>query len=1478
MEDFKGMCRDTLRVKTPNGMWEFARNILLGKGFKSVANEDGFDTINTVPGIIIGKINSAEHAVYFSIEGEFSRIGYTTLDENFSIYHPVLKSIYLGFKINRPIEGVYLYNFKGELIVGFCDGVFQDSNTPKLVNIFNLGIEVDLNYELINPADISKLQYFTESLEGVFNIDYSESGTLDADIIYITYAYVLADGVTTSAFFPVHTIAYPTINYQNKDRRNLILSLTDLDPNYNAIVIGLIINTNNGLVAYNSNNIPYSGTTYNTILSTLANYLEGSLDELLVTTSVYSRIKTMTMHNSELIIGNLVKEDGLKFQKYANLLNLRLWYDVRAENKYTLPILCPDEVYAFYVELQLLNGTWTEAYHIPNNTAPEVGELDDYGDTEFNTRGLNGVNEGVTYKKFHLVNSGRFLDYTIPCDITDEDQMELKWGIFRNEETYPNNDEYDSTVDYNGNMLDLLDLRGEGIRYHRVPGLDRLVQKFPCRLGYTDRNLGSSSTETEFHGLVPAFAVNVDNFDSIVPDEIKNKIQAFRLSVVKRKKGDTLVEDINFLRQSWVVQQNTVDGIKDFEVVMTEKAAANGTDEIKYNVAQFGNSRVYSPTLSILKPNLAPKIIKANYGVTMGFGGAGNGVPYDEFDFTIPGKVGNLGGIFYAPPGHVAYTPQYIKIKEEQKYAKFLNLKYIPDNVEAENTLFIEDFVKLEAKNNLTPVNTVDASNTLDNRWNPLLILNTDDTGNNEEFDTVGWNHLNKTYEAIIIDRVEGNTTNNSFLYGISSTFLNLTKNVYEGFKPKEFITIGRAVLNDTQRKFKEGGDVFTSNTFSGFITQRRGTTIQGGLRYRPNAIKGAIGIYNLSNIFHVKDKDYFVTYLLSGSGNNVAELLLFNYKQDYFAQENLRSLNDLIIDLPFDIEGNFVNYFPYRIHRSLKIGNETLDTGNLRTFLANRYKEMLNDRGEVIAVRGTNKQVFIQQRQSLFVASIKDKLNSNAEETYLGESDLFDRTPEEIMYADTRGYIGCSSQFAAFIFRDGYVVVDQVKGKIFIINNDVDEISKNYMFNWFNENWKTQLPEDGFFTLNRFNRKQNIDNPFTQIGHTVGFDYKYNRLLFTKKQFNFYFEGLLATPFFDFDGEWYYENKTKNINSIRLILPNQPNNNAAFYVQYYSSDFIVIFGYVFMFKTTPLVDGDILIGATKADTFNNIEVALLAKLISDGLIEGEDYIYNSYPNAIPNPYIDLVLLNNDITDIGSFAYPNGVNLNLYVATVPVRIKLNYFDKNYFEEKSKTFSYSLDNKVWVCEHDYYPCFYLDNAKGLYSNLIKEDGTYIFKHNSKTNKYYYYNYLRFNSYVDIIFNSRPDLQKIYQAIDFNTQVIDVTGRTRYFDTIKAVQIYNDNQCSIETILNPNDVMSVRVVENKWQFNDFRDVRAEHTGSPVVDDEGIIDVNTLNNNKSYFDKSNFISTFIVIRVIISYNEEDAVTTYLHLINVKSRMSDR
>lgn len=1327
MDTFKGLFRDGTRVKTPPSMWEFARNILLGKGFQSISNEYGFEVEATIPGELLGVISANEETVIYSIDGGFSCIGIIKSD-NPSVYIPKIRSVYLGFKINRPIEGIFYYNYNKELIVVWCDGVFLDSNTPKLLNLSDIDIALTPLLEFVTPSDVELLGLFSPSQEGLLDITYGPLLTLPIDVVYITWTYIQPDGISTTGYFPVHHIAYPVYQFNDEKQRSIILTLTELDSNYTQIKIGLVVNKDNALVAYESGIFNMSGSTFTTEISSLSSYSEITVDKLVIPTIVYNRIKSMTIQDNQLVIGNIATSVNLDINKFlVNVeLGLTLVTDIESNKEFTHPTLCPDEVYAIYLQPQLLSGEWTDAYPLVGPAARTPNELAVLTSTDLISLGLSDGTNGIApsvYKRFHVENTGDFVlpPPYIPTNIVHN---ELNWGYWENDELYPNDIRFNGAIDYQGNpIVGGEDVRNTPIRYFRVPGIDNIVKKVPIGLGRHEYDLDPYNPPNQFNGVVPRFGVYVKNFDTAVPKELRDRLQGFRLLIVKKKEGDNVVEDISMLGRSMIHDMNTDGNVIPYNL-QVEQQPTNFPGRYS-SYYQFGFSRIYSSSLFQLNTTVPSKLIKANYatGLEIPF------VPNATTDVGVKNNtsLGNVGNFYLIP--------------NLQRYAYIQEISYIPENNISANTLFVENIVQLKAVNYLQTQN--DGYTLATHKWNPLLVYVEPNPLNFDDVTLPYYNTGTKLYNPI--------TESGTDVYRklVNATILNLVKNVHLGFSPKEFISLGKVSMTDTKKVLHKNGDMFTNNLISRSVAMTRGTSILGRISYFQMHLRGNWSRLSNSRAYSSHAKQYGFQYDLVGDNSQTGLLNTFNYSPLSDNQLGFRSLNDLIVVTGFNINNKTVSYFPFRVARTQKIANENLQTDILRTFRANDYYEMPNNRGEVIAVRGSNKQLYIQQKYSLFVALLKDKLTTGESETYLGQGDLFDRNPEEIRYNTDKGYVGCTNQFASMIVPDGYVVVDQIKGNIFIIGEGFTEITKAGVTNWFEQNWNT----DGYFTLDRFNNKQPVDNPFNSIGHLIGYDEKFNRLLFTKKYYKFLKEDEVGT-IYSFDGEHYY------------------------------------------------------IGLNES-----------------------------------------------------------------------RIRLDFADTNYFENKSLTLSFSLSDKVFVCEHDYYPNAYYFNSFGLKSitndkTLLLNNGYRSYKHNVyNQRKGTYYNGITYDSYVDLIFNSRLDLSKQYQAIEWESVVEGIDNVRKYNKTVDKIVIYTDYQCSGEVTVDQFE--TARNVEGVWNLNEFRDIVVNQS-LPLIDRRGVIQVTNLNNNKSYFEKSIFISTFVVVRLIMSNQTNDDV--YVNMVNVKSRISKR
>lgn len=198
-----------------------------------------------------------------------------------------------------------------------------------------------------------------------------------------------------------------------------------------------------------------------------------------------------------------------------------------------------------------------------------------------------------------------------------------------------------------------------------------------------------------------------------------------------------------------------------------------------------------------------------------------------------------------------------------------------------------------------------------------------------------------------------------------------------------------------------------------------------------------------------------------------------------YETSMNWKGFNDVT---QFKNIDNIVDKFPSRIIRSNVNNMESNDIG-WRKFKADSYKDIPITKGHITNILSDSKSLYIQMLHTLFVTSVKDSLGQGSEGTYIGTSDIFERTPTEIIFNNT-GQIGCNNRFSSIITRYGYFVCDNFNHSIYHIKgeNDVTKLSDIGMQNWFNK----------FI-------ESDSTNPYKINGSFFTFDDYTSRLLFTQ-------------------------------------------------------------------------------------------------------------------------------------------------------------------------------------------------------------------------------------------------------------------------------------------------------------------------------------------------------------------------------------------
>ena len=1268
MNDFKGLSRDTSVIKTPEQMWQFARNILLTNKYLSITNEKGNEYGYEIPGVVIGHIITNDDIVYLSVDGNYSCIGY--VNQYNQVYTPVLRTTNpnFKFKLNCPIEGVYVYNYKKELVIVFSDGVNQDSSTPKLINLHNPQVQLSSTKEFINSDDYVMFELFNYTELPSSNFEY-EKGSFDAEVVHLAFCYVFDDN-TDALYSPIIETCYPNLKGYNTIRRNIKFNLSNLSSKFKKIKLAFIIKKDAGTFAYTTPILSIIDNKIEYILSTEETLTAITPEEIVITPERFTKIKTITKTANQIEVGNVEIPKQEDLQKYANLLTLEITPIVDINNKYaTHPTFLPDEVYAFNVIPIYLDGTKGLALHIPGRqgTPQEKAVLTDAEIKSYNLNYSEFLGKG--YKSFHFNNTGIISDNS------------ATFGYWENESVYPNKERYNSS------SLGGEDLRNTPIRYHRFPSLDNIdatsiFNNNSLIIGGLDTKTASSSSI----GKTIRFNLKLINFNDVFPEEIRKQLQGYEIVFEKRQRGGTYIE-----QHGLVYNYNYKDGTS----VIRDIPDGKKTYTISSNPLSFGKTLFFNTDILENKVNINSNILKVY-----------NSVNIRKFSNFISNG---------APP---FYVKGILKDKKD-RFAKITKAEYLlADNIVQQNA-YQEENLSLQLTNSasylFTPLQTSDEVFNILQVGLLTLNKNLYNLEYNTSFISVG-TVLFKDYYLYDNPLTNGDVFVSSIIDKnfTRSDKLNIKKINYDCFS---------YLLGSVLNLYSTSGNDYIIN--GNTLSENRVVEL---VDVATTPILG-IDVFSVNVYLTWKTEDVNVL-----NSNDYTTIIKSKKAVYYF--------NDYINSIPPALIENFVNYFPYRVYKGLAIPNESLQTKNLRFFPTNSYYDMRNDRGEIIALRGYNRGLYIQQRYSLFESYIADKLNATAEETYLGSSELFDRIPEEILYNDNIGYIGSNSQFACIIFRDGYATVDEEQGKVFIVNKGLSEISQQNLKNYFRQ----ALPLGNKYTKkDLLGKTVKVDNPFSSIGYLIGFDEEYNRLILTKK----YYTPKNNTIDLTFDGEFYYDERSK--------------------------------------------------------------------------------------------------------------------------------KIDFDNESYFINESKTFSFALDSKTWVCEHDYFPNAYFYNNKGFFlSKSVIGGNTKIYKHNSnKVNPGNFFG-KQYQSYVDLIFNGRLDISKQYQALNWVSESFDIATNTELqFDTIDKVMFYNNHQCSGYIEVSKTDLKTSRNAEGIWQLNEFRDMLIS-PDKKILNDDGSLITNNISLTKQWFNKGMFFGNFIVVRML--WDNTTKVLKHIHNVNVKSVLSQR
>lgn len=1113
----------------------YAENIAIGEGNQSYVNEDGFalkldlnkslkNIFNTTQEVtIIGTIPTNIGVVLFAIYGDYHCIIYIKTDTvDDTGYHTIDRIIYsdgtnsnLNFNSSRPIHGDYIYNYKNELVITFTEGISEEANETRIINLNDpdgCGEPITTNndckiYVVINTSMfnlIPDLEYPT------LNIEVQEGGNIKTGAYQIAIAYKLKDGTYTN----YSILSVPVIvcgNYgedykPNSDiNRNLKISFVKPDVSFEFYKLAIVHITDTTQLVYETEDI-YLKSNNEYIVSNLTTYSLITLDDIFIKNISYIREQTLVNYNNRLIRGNVqtldittLNEDLKKFTEN----NLNVGFEsikaseiINTSSKY----FKENESYVLYAGYFDYKGDLINIYHIPNKTDK----------TNIPTL-YNGLD-------FTLQHTSVQPDET---DILTEDEMpsvyftgydgdEKLKGVIRSMKWNVDSNEYlnltSSVIDTNVNnilkstqtsdnkkiTIDVLNIENKtnntchiniDLEYRLQPWIKPNenaqfdpTNEFSSKYKYIITLYDLSDIEKPKSLKQLSIATNVDfrftlfnlNWEGYIEND------NLKLGIV----SELITEDIKDVYYNF-----TLDGIKSsitynnpYSPCYNFKVNIKNNSQIpKYvkSIAYFYiehniyNSRILSQALCIPDTNIIN--FAANQKFEGQFEGA-NALRFYPFEY-LYNKISKI-------KANVEYKYNLGALVGESGTKEYFNSKPNPEDPNGDwitETETIEgihftgfDEAYLDKTYAVFKTTENDELNTNEFEKHGVKIL---------DRDILNLNKLNHPIvDEILLEYVSNDNTSQQNIAGDSYyrtkdititnypptakseypynptivELINPSSKLYSNLQNQK-LQIASPIISITNKN----SVYLTGDTFLSYLTLRI-TTPAESFRYGDSEHKDLDSNntvyrwiltfpiesrYNLIARYsdNIIDKPYF---LHNASLQKYVELIGTSYKVDnYINTEVGKGYNPIYNENGIE---NFI-YFgeipgvsnhPHRIIRSL-VQNTESTTLNWRIFKTDDYKDLPFNRGGIISLKTDNKNLYIQQKYGLHILQQRDQLNNNESgDSYLGTSDLFNMEPKEVIYSPS-GYIGCENQFDTSVNVNGYVVIDVIHKKIFMVSGD---------------------------------------------------------------------------------------------------------------------------------------------------------------------------------------------------------------------------------------------------------------------------------------------------------------------------------------------------------------------------------------------------------------------------------------------------------
>lgn len=1158
----KGLNKDVYELNQQDSSYTFALNAIneSEKGdFTTLINEVGnIECLdlprNTFP---IGSILlNSEEIILFIKDKDNTKNQIILANLNQCSIITLVDSTCLNFQ--NQIQGVYRTLNGCDRIIYFVDGINSDRvlNIDEIIrnptnhsylDVFgNFDCELIKNKRNINIANIRNIvvnnsggnlgigmYQFILQYEDIFGNGSDYFGfTLAEPIVYGNY------GSDYKNIIGGDPLLFPTTNKSISIEINNI----DLSYKYLNIIVGY---TKNSVTTYYQ--VEKIGITDITIPYTLSDITQDgtkliTYDKLIVSTNPYDVSETITQTDNRLIKANVKGKirDYSEFQRLTSQIKV---------NYVTKPILhntlnsssvsglsksgtaysdyrtyMRDEIYSLGIVYVFNDGTETPAFHIPGrdknipnkviafpasdpNTHSRPNNNIGFTDTGWDSALIQADSGGNILPDFKFLIDSEFINdnghkycerwkafntayRTELNNVNSEYYSKGELAFYESENRYPviqdcNNNYVYPVEELNGRIV------GKKIRHHKMPDTT-LEEHFTL---YNNDNY-----------ILP---LGLEFTDIFIPTSYQNEVLGYYIVREQRTQNNKTILDKGIIYENAIINDIHInDNDNQDWYVQTTIAGRHHREQ--------GNSFPFIPNYSS---------IDTDCGNT--YGHAASYIYYNHKSVAFHGAVSKFYNSIFSSSyfkterilnGNINSWNNVRENDEISRYYKnaFYDNSYIKPNQQT-NLVLDKDAIYIEADNEIASgylllhflnnnaqkalvfefKDTVDAVSSSDAfvEGDINVIYGSMKLYNRIAYGQVGLRKYFKTHNELIPRSITstiqfgGDCFINKFSFfsssftkkcdGNDSIAFDVNKTLITHFIESEINTELRHIdITDTVNKDNTFWDYFNGSFIDFFNLDWNGYTI------------------NFDNLGQGGTSAWF---------NNVYIKNKYLYNKDFSLSDTTKPYFSL--DINFEYCKECREKFPTRIVYSEQ-GNQEQTRDTYRIFLANNYRDLPANTGEITNLFINFDELYAHTKQSLYKIVTKPyQINTDQTTLYVGTGEFFSVPPRELI-STTYGYGGSNCKWGTITTEFGTVYIDNLTGKIFQLGigdkgqPSNKEISLQGMRNWFEENIELQLDKQWKKLFGEEYPKVNQPALINGIGFITTYDPRHKRIIITKKDY----------------------------------------------------------------------------------------------------------------------------------------------------------------------------------------------------------------------------------------------------------------------------------------------------------------------------------------------------------------------------------------